>query len=255
MNKSRGIMMKKHIIAALLVIVLCLTALSGCSLMKSFERDVQVVLEVDGEYYNTCTVNIFNNAIVTPPDVPSKFEGKTFIGWTAQQNWQELAAKKVEVSANKGLIRYDDVKDHIQGAERSVTLQAAFVEIDLVIAWYDRGDTSGLTESYMQTFEKNMYAYLTDNGYVPEDMYIVLRGYDGAVGASCAKIMSDGDVDIMVGWAGNITSTGGMTQGVDFIENVSGITIGYTPNRYAARITDTKLTNLVFDWIKSEYGA
>lgn len=247
--------MKKHVIAAVLAIALCLAALSGCSLMKTFERDVQVVLEVDGEYYDSCTVNIFNNAIVTPPDVPSKFEGKTFIGWTATQNWEELDAKEVSVSANKGLIRYDDVKDYINGAGRSVTLQAAFVEIDLVIAWYDRGDTSGLTESNMAEFEENMYSYLTSKGYVPEDMYIVLRGYDGAVGASCAKIMSDGDVDIMVGWAANITSTGGMTQGTDFIENAGGITIGYTPNRYAARITDNELTNLVFDWIKSEYGA
>ena len=247
--------MKKHIIAALLVIILCLAALSGCSFMKSFERDVQVVLEVDGEYYDSCTVNIFNNAIVTPPDVPTKFEGKTFIGWTAQQNWEELDIKEVKVSANKGLIRYNDVKDYIKGAERSVTLQAAFVEIDLVIAWYDRGATSGLTEEYMASFEKNMYSYLTSNGYTPEDMYIVIRGYDGAVGASCAKIMSDGDVDIMVGWAANITSTGGMTQGTDFIENVGGITIGSTANRYAARITDKELTNLVFDWIQSEYGA
>lgn len=247
--------MKKYFIVALLIIVLCMTALSGCSLIKAFERDVQVLLEVDGEYYDSCTVNIFNNAVVTPPEVPSKFEGKTFIGWTAQQNWEELEAKKVNVSANKGLIRYDDVKDYIKGEERSVTLQAAFVEIDLVIAWYDRDATSGLTENYMAAFENNMYAYLTGKGYTPGDMYIVLRSYDGAVGASCAKIMSDGDVDIMVGWAANITSTGGMAQGTDFIENVGGITIGSTANRYAARITDNELTKLVFDWIKSEYGA
>ena len=223
--------------------------------MKSFERDVQVVLEVDGEYYDTCTVNMFNNAVVTPPEVPSKFEGKTFIGWTAQQNWEELEGKKVQVSANKGLIRYDDVKDYLKGEERSITLQAAFVEIDLVIAWYDRGNTSGLTEEYMTAFQENMYSYLTSNGYNPEDMFIVIRGYDGAVGASCAKIMSDGDVDIMVGWAANITSTGGMTQGTDFIENVGGIKIGSVANRYTASITDTELTKLVFGWIQEAYGA
>lgn len=247
--------MKKHVIAALLVIVLCLTALSGCSLMKSFERDVQVVLEVGGEYYDSCTVNMFNNAVVTPPEVPSEYEGKAFVGWTAQQNWEELEAKEVKVIPNKGLIRYDDIKDYLKGAERSITLQAAFVEIDLVIAWYDRVGTSGLTEEHMSAFEKNMYAYLTSAGYAPEDMYIVIRGYDGQVGASCAKIMTDGDVDIMVGWAANITTTGGMVKGTDFIENVSGITVGSVANRYAARITDTELTNLVFNWIQSEYGA
>lgn len=247
--------LKKHVIAVLLVIVLCLTALSGCSLMKSFERDVQVVLEVDGEYYDTCTVNIFNNAVVTPPEVPSKFDGKNFVGWTAQQNWEELETKDIKVSSNKGLIRYDDVKDYLKGAERSITLQAVFVEIDLVIAWYDRGTTSGLDATVMAEFEKNMNAYLSESGYSPDGMYIVIRSYDGAVGASCAKIMSDGDVDIMVGWAANITSTGGMTPGTDFIENVGGITIGSTANRYAARITDTELTNLVFSWIVSKYGA
>ena len=247
--------MKKHIIAALMVMVLCLGVLSGCSLMKSFERDVQVVLEVDGEYYDTCTVNIFNNAVVTVPEVPTKFEGRTFIGWTAQQNWEELEGKKVQVSANKGLIRYDDVKDWLKGEEKSITLQASFVEIDLVIAWYDRGNTSGLTPEYMAVFQENLYTYLSNNGYNPEDMFIVIRGYDGAVGASCAKIMSDGDVDIMVGWAANITSTGGMTQGTDFIENVGGIKIGSVANRYTARVTDTEITKLVFAWIQSEYGA
>lgn len=245
--------MKKRFIATFTAIILCMAALCGCSLMKSFERDVQVVLEVDGEYYDACTVNIFNNAIVTPPEVPEKYAGMTFIGWTGQENWEEMNPKEIPISANKGLIRYDDVKDYVRGDEWSVTLHAAFAEIDLVIAWYNRASTSGLNEQYMADFKDHLYAYLETAGYTPEDMYIVIRGYEGQVAASCAQIMADGNVDLMVGWGNNIGSTGGMTKGEDFIENVGGIKIGSVEGRYVTRITDNELTNLVFEWIKSEY--
>lgn len=249
--------MKKCFIAMFTAILLCLAAFAtfaGCSLVKGLERDVQVVLEVDGKYYGSYTVNSFNNAVVNTPGVPERFEGRTFVGWTGRQDWEEMKAKEVPVSLNKGLIRYDDVKDYIVGDNRSVTLQAAFLEIDLVIAWYDRGDTSGLTQPYIDTFEEKMNAYLIDQGYDLNDMFIVLRPYDSTVLASCSKIKKDGDVDIMIGWNASISSTGQMIQGVDFLETVVA-PIGYTANRHAARVTDTPLCNLVFSWIVSEYGA
>lgn len=249
--------MKKRFIATFTAILLCLaasSALTGCSLVKGFERDVQVVLEVDGEYYASYTVNIFNNAVVTAPEVPARFEGRTFVGWTGRQDWEEMKGKDVPISSNKGLIRYDDVKDYIAGKSRSVTLQAAFLEIDLVIAWYDRGDTSGLNQSYIDAFEKKMNEYLIGQGYDLNDMFIVLRSYDSTVLASCTKIKADGDVDIMLGWNGSIATTGQMAQGVDYIETVVA-PIGYTANRHAARVTDTPLCNLVFAWIVGEYGA
>lgn len=241
--------MKKYVIAALLVLAMCMTALAGC--MKFLEKDVQITLDSGGENLGCYSVNNFNNAIVPRPEVPEKFEGMTFIGWTAQENWEELEAKQINVSANKELIRYDDVKDYVK--KGSITLYAAFVKVDLVIAWYDRhtsGTDSGLNEENMGAFKDNMYAHLKSEGYTPENMYIDIRSYSGAVGASCEKIIKDADVDIMVGWGNNLDTDGGITC----VEKQGSIAIGST-SRYAASLNEKPLTNLIFTWIKDTYKA
>lgn len=257
--------MKKRLVAVLIVVVMCLAALSGCSLIKGLERDVQVILmgvqqtesgdlvtNDDGsyqyEYVGTYTVNQFNNAIVPEPDYAP--DGMQFAGWSPIKDWTEDDGIE-SVSSSKGLIRYDDVKNFVDGESLSITLYAAFAPIpqhDLVIAWYDKESTSGINQAWMDQFQTNLYAFLTTEGYTPESMDIIIRGYSGNVGPSCSEIMDDGDVDIMYGWGGNIDSTGGMVEGVDYLENVSGIEIN-GKNRYAARLTNKPLVNLVYNWI------
>lgn len=257
--------MKKRLVAVLIVVVMCLAALSGCSLIKGLERDVQVILmgvqqtesgdlvtNDDGsyqyEYVGTYTVNQFNNAIVPEPDYAP--DGMQFAGWSPIKDWTEDDGIE-SVSSSKGLIRYDDVKNFVDGESLSITLYAAFAPIpqhDLVIAWYDKESTSGINQAWMDQFQTNLYAFLTTEGYTPESMDIIIRGYSGNVGPSCSEIMDDGDVDIMYGWGGNIDSTGGMVEGVDYLENVSGIEIN-GKNRYAARLSDKELVNLVYNWI------
>ena len=257
--------MKKRLVAVLIVVVMRLAALSGCSLIKGLERDVQVILmgvqqtesgdlvtNDDGsyqyEYVGTYTVNQFNNAIVPEPDYAP--DGMQFAGWSPIKDWTEDDGIE-SVSSSKGLIRYDDVKNFVDGESLSITLYAAFAPIpqhDLVIAWYDKESTSGINQAWMDQFQTNLYAFLTTEGYTPESMDIIIRGYSGNVGPSCSEIMDDGDVDIMYGWGGNIDSTGGMVEGVDYLENVSGIEIN-GKNRYAARLTNKPLVNLVYNWI------
>ena len=254
--------MKKHLIAALLVLVMCLAAVSGCSLVRGFEKDLQVILEVNGEYRGCYTVNAFNNAIVPIPDGADVPEGLMFYGWTPQENWQEAGASNVPLSENKGLIRYDDVKDYADGAA-SVTLYAVFGEKpkhDLVVAWYDKFSTSGLNAEIVAAFTEDMYEYLKTKSYTPADMDIIVRGYSGNVGPSCEAIKADGDVDIMIGWSHtkNLSvDAGSLVPGKDFLENNGNILIN--PNfekgaRYSARMNDKELTNLVYDWILETYS-
>ena len=245
--------MKKYLIAAFIAMMTCLAVLSGCAAVKGLERDVQVILENDGEYVGTYTVNQFNNAVV--PEMEK--EDLMFRGWSVLENWTEEDGDYY-LTENTGLIRYDDIKDFVVGDSLSITLYAAYAPIparDLVIAWYDKETTSGLNQSYMDSFKTQLYAYLTSQGYSPESMDIVIRGYSGDVGTTCSEIMKDSDVDIMVGWSStsNITNTGGLVEGEDFIENNGGITIG-AKERYAARLTDTELCNLVYKWIFEEYS-
>lgn len=248
--------MKKHFIPLLLALSMCLTALSGCAAVRGFEKDLQVVLEANGEYYGCYTVNIFNNAVVPEPEPP---EGKVFAGWTAQEPEETSGESAVLVSESTGLIRYADVKDYIEGERLSVTLYAIFEDAptrDLVIAWYAKSATSGLDQGAMDGFEAKLYEYLSAQGYKPEEMDILIRGYEGNVGDTCSAIRKDGDVDIMVGWSNsdNLTETGGFVEGEDFLENVGDITIGEKA-RYIARKTETELCQLVYAWIQSEFGA
>lgn len=245
--------MKKYLIAAFIAMMTCLAVLSGCAAVKGLERDVQVILENDGEYVGTYTVNQFNNAVV--PEMEK--EDLMFRGWSVLEDWTEEDGDYY-LTENTGLIRYDDIKDFVVGDSLSITLYAAYAPIparDLVIAWYDKETTSGLNQSYMDSFKTQLYAYLTSQGYSPESMDIVIRGYSGDVGTTCSEIMKDSDVDIMVGWSStsNLTNTGGLVEGEDFIENNGGITIG-AKERYAARLTDTELCNLVYKWIFEEYS-
>lgn len=248
--------MKKRWIALFIAVVTCLAfALTGCESGKN-EGKLQVVLKVDGVYYETVSVDVFNNAVIIEPTK----DGYTFKGWSKKENWTEADGESY-ILPYGGLIRYNDVKDCVVGNNQSVTLYAAFVPIhyaDLTVAWYKNASNSGLDQTIMDGFSQALNAYLTTQGYTPSNMDIVIRGYDGNVGTTCADILKDGDVDLMVGWSStsNLTGTGGLVEGTDFLQNVGGITLtGASKARYVARLTSTDLSKLIFVWIQTEYGS
>lgn len=248
--------MKKHLVATLLVAVMCLLTLSACSFVAGLENDVNITLNVNGNALDgNYVVNTFNNAIVPVPEAP---KGDVFLGWTADKDWQNKDIADVALSQNKGLIRYDDVKDY--AADGKITLYAVFgvqPRHDIAVAWYDKEKTSGLNQDVMDEFLTALKAFLTTQGYTPDSMDIVVRGYAGNVGPTCGAIMDDGDIDIMVGWAAasNIEGTGGMKRGVDFLQNYGNITLtGASKARYTAKLSDSEVVNKVYQWILSTYA-
>lgn len=248
--------MKKHLVATLLVAVMCLLTLSACSVVAGLENDVNITLNVNGNALDgNYVVNTFNNAIVPVPEAP---KGDVFLGWTADKDWQSKDIADVALSQNKGLIRYDDVKDY--AVDGKITLYAVFgvqPRHDIAVAWYDKEKTSGLNQGVMDEFLTALKAFLTTQGYTPDSMDIVVRGYAGNVGPTCGAIMDDGDIDIMVGWAAasNIEGTGGMTRGVDFLQNYGNIKLtGASKARYTAKLSDSEVANKVYQWILSTYA-
>lgn len=248
--------MKKHLVATLLVAVMCLLTLSACSVVAGLEKDVNITLNVNGNALDgNYVVNTFNNAIVPVPEAP---KGDVFLGWTADKDWQNKDIADVALSQNKGLIRYDDVKDY--AVDGKITLYAVFgvqPRHDIAVAWYDKEKTSGLNQGVMDEFLTALKAFLTTQGYTPDSMDIVVRGYAGNVGPTCGAIMDDGDIDIMVGWAAasNIEGTGGMKRGVDFLQNYGNITLtGASKARYTAKLSDSEVVNKVYRWILSTYA-
>lgn len=248
--------MKKHLVATLLVAVMCLLTLSACSVVAGLENDVNITLNVNGNALDgNYVVNTFNNAIVPVPEAP---KGDVFLGWTADKDWQNKDIANVALSQNKGLIRYDDVKDY--AVDGKITLYAVFgvqPRHDIAVAWYDKEKTSGLNQGVMDEFLTALKAFLTTQGYTPDSMDIVVRGYAGNVGPTCGAIMDDGDIDIMVGWAAasNIEGTGGMKRGVDFLQNYGNIKLtGAGKARYTAKLSDSEVVNKVYRWILSTYA-
>ena len=248
--------MKKHLVATLLVAVMCLLTLSACSVVAGLENDVNITLNVNGNALDgNYVVNTFNNAIVPVPEAP---KGDVFLGWTADKDWQNKDIADVALSQNKGLIRYDDVKDY--AVDGRITLYAVFgvqPRHDIAVAWYDKEKTSGLNQGVMDEFLTALKAFLTTQGYTPDSMDIVVRGYAGNVGPTCGAIMDDGDIDIMVGWAAasNIEGTGGMKRGVDFLQNYGNIKLtGASKARYTAKLSDSEVANKVYQWILSTYA-
>ena len=248
--------MKKHLVATLLVAVMCLLTLSACSVVAGLENDVNITLNVNGNALDgNYVVNTFNNAIVPVPEAP---KGDVFLGWTADKDWQNKDIADVALSQNKGLIRYDDVKNY--AVDGKITLYAVFgvqPRHDIAVAWYDKEKTSGLNQGVMDEFLTALKAFLTTQGYTPDSMDIVVRGYAGNVGPTCGAIMDDGDIDIMVGWAAtsNIEGTGGMKRGVDFLQNYGNIKLtGAGKARYTAKLSDSEVANKVYQWILSTYA-
>ncbi len=245
--------MKKGIAVLAIVLLALMTVLVGCSKKTSVPKEIQVVLKVNGETADVVTVDSFNNALV---EEPVSADGEIFKGWTLQESWED--PDSVPVLPNRGLVRYDDVKGAVVGDARSVILNAVFGEPprrDLVVAWYSKESTSGMNQGHMDVFKEKLYAFLKTQGYEPEKMDIVIRDYNGGVADTCAAISKDADVDITVGWSstGNLTSTGGWTEGEDFLENTGSITIG-AKARYSARLSDTDMSKLVYAWILKEFG-
>lgn len=242
-------------VALVVALFVCLTVLmTGCSMVKVLEKDVQVILYDRDTYVGTYTVNAFNNAYVAEQlQAPQK--GYRLAGWTTKQDWNEQTDSLDIVTENALVIRYDDVKDY---GKSSLIMYSAYELIpqhDLAIAWYDKESTSGLNQTHIDTFTEQLYQFLESKGYKPDEMDIVIRGYQGNVGTTCSNIINDGDIDIMIGWSttSNLTGTGGLVEGVDFIENNDGVTIG-AKERYSARLTDKELTIMVYNWIFETYG-
>lgn len=248
--------MKKRVIATILLAVFCIVSFSGCSLAEKLEKDVQVRLIVGDETWGPYTVSIFENAIVPQPEAPT---GKMFFGWTADKDWQNKDFSTVKTSQSKGLIRYDDVKDYLNGSSE-IDLYPVYGEKprhDLAIAWYDKENTSGLNQTVIDDFWAAVKQYLISAGKNPEQMDLVIRGYQGNVGTTCGNIIDDGDIDIMVGWAAssNLEGTGGLKPGVDFLQNYGNVTLtGGAKARYVAKLSDTELVNDVYQWILTTYG-
>lgn len=232
---------------------------SSCSIVKSLEHTLNVVYEYNGEIIYTDTCSEFKNALsptLSEEMIPVNHE---FYGWT----WLDPDSVIItEEGFNSKYIEYDDVihyseiKQH--ATNTTVTLYPLFVNIDdipipnyyIAIGWYAKTSTSGLNEERINAWTEDLKTYLLSEGATNEDINnIVIKGYDGDVATAGSLINKDRYIDVLIGFGGNIDSTGG----VEIIEKASGINMG-GKSRYVHRLTEKETAIKVYNWLQTDEG-
>lgn len=234
--------MRNRSLITVFILLLCeVLALSGCGTMDS---DVSVVFKLDDEIYHVSKINAFENELIPafPEDaVPNDMK---FMGWGFSEEQTE------NLLSDQGFISIGYIKATLGEVEKTVVMYPVFsndevVIHDLVVGWYNLPATSGMTDEIADSYEAELFEYLESSGNGGLD--VVVRPYEGNVSASCGLVLQDADVDILIGWGGNLTSKGGITP----IERSSPVKLGAVDDRYIDLISEKELAKTVFDWTVS----
>ena len=255
--------MKKKLLLMLFMLASVFT-LSSC-IMGMFEEEIKVNFYYEDELVSSDTLTQFKN--IHTPELDESYipVGYKFFGWTPLELSQVQATDenfKEEYIGDGKMVHYTDVEKYAK--KGVVNLKALMIDKEaiprvyhyVVIAWYSKTDTSGISEEVMNTFKNTFFAHLRSEGLSEEDIAtIVIRGYSGNVGTSCGNIMADDDVDIMVGWgsASNVTETGGMkASSLLQTESLQVLYNGAIKNRTIHRLGDSESVLSVMEWLLSD---
>ena len=243
----------KRLIVTLSFAFASILSIAGCSMLKGLEKSCDVEF-VGGTPFTTTHVTTFTNGYTPTVDyVDPEYK---FFGWTALDNVKYTDPNFVDeyVPAN-GIVRYNQIERYIVNGK--VTMKPLFISRDelpvyyLVVGWYSKTSTSGLSEDQINKWTVDLIEYLkTECGATEKQIGLVdIRAYDGDVATMGGHINADGDVDIVIGVGNNINST----AGVEIIEKTGGIMMG-GKSRYIARLTDRAVVNSVYSWLKTDEG-
>ena len=196
-------------------------------------------------------VNIFNSAIL--PENPSTNwpEGKSFLGY-GLKDFVKGVSKKSDFYSQKALVRYNDVKNY--AVNNTVTFKATYCNPEdvpvkyLVVGWYAKTKTSGLSTEIMDGFESMLMEHMRAIGTSEENLLDVeVRAYDGDVATIGGNITFDADVDIFLGAGVNLGTTGGVTYTQRNAYEIAGVA-----DRYIYRLNDREQVVEAYTWMRSK---
>lgn len=223
------------------------------------ESEITVVPARSNEINLTVTVHGSENKVTELKDAETAIdfstvvvpEGKQFVGFAVVEGSEEV---KLNVALTSQ-VKYADVKSLIEVGATTLDLYPVFKDVEVSertnfvkVGWYNKEGTSGLNADIMAQIKKKLVAYLGTQGVSEEDLAkVVFVGYEGNVADSTAAIVEAGDVDILVGWAGNI----GSIPASSVLEVVDDVTMGEKTGRKLHRLSDDENVVLVFNWLKT----
>lgn len=264
--------MKKHLIAVMIAVVMCLSLLSGCSLMSSLEKDVTVVAKDGAHVLKTGVVNTFNSMIMPTNKADgqsledSAESGYYFAGWSVKENWKE-GEEGCEESQffGKEYITYDDVKEF--ATDGAVALYPAYkikINYFFVFGYYAWTSTSGLDEATMKPVAEALEAYLNENYSAEISTFIEsdpehnkvfdMRGYNpggNSIGGAGDMVNKDGEAGIFFGGGNNMDSTGNMYCYAKTSTEGDCIHIGGKDKRVAGLLKNDGVSIAVYNWFQN----
>ncbi|MBQ9458033.1 MAG: hypothetical protein IJU64_06025 [Bacilli bacterium] len=242
----------KHPIRILLPVLAA--TLGSCSLVKTFEQDLEYRVIVGETIVEKGTINIFNNAVL--PEVASRSGEQIFYKWYVGEGSYDSKTDPSRLYAEEGLIRYNDVSKYATG--NVVNIKAVYLNPEdipapyLTIRWYAKTGTSGLDQATIDNWQPSLVNYLKTQGATAEDLAdIDIKGYDGAVADFGAAVLKDKVVDVVIGVGNNIDSaTGGKLP----VKEKAGNIPMNGKTRYVARLNDKPLTVALYQWLQTPEG-
>lgn len=234
-----------------------LLALTGCSIVKGFEKDLDFEVYDGADLWLSGKINIFNNAVL--PEAKAK-EGLMFYRYClGEEAFNKETTPESALYPDAGLIRYNDVVQYASNGKLKIS--TVYLTPDemprsyLKIGWYDRTRTSKVDQSIIDRWTPDLYSFLTGYGATQEDLndiVIAPYGNGGAVADLGAAINKDGLVDIVLGVGNNIDSDSGAN--VKIVEKYQILLSTGDAWRYIALLNERPQSRAVFDWLKTEAG-
>ena len=132
-----------------------------------------------------------------------------------------------------------------QGEQSSAGQEAE--EPFIVIAWYAKTSTSGLTDELVAAFVAELKTYLAESGATQEQLNaVVVRAYAQDLISEVGEAVNGaGDVDIIFGVGKNLKTQGN----IDFIEREIDQTMGTKTGRVIARLSENLSAKVAYDWM------
>ena len=238
-----------------LALSLSTVLLASCGLMKGLEHDLTIAIRHNGDLYFSGIVNEFNNIIMPQMDPAFIAPGMKFAGYTLDIGWN--IEKGLDALYKEGeLVRYQNVKQYaynggVEFFSQFVTSTTPLsLQHYLKLGWYNKPATSGLNETIIGKLSSQLNEYLASKGASEEELAdFVVKGYEGNVGSIGSQINEDDNVDVFIGAAANLLSTGG----VEYVEReAAGKNYGGVSGRYVYLLHDKPASRLLYEYCLSD---
>ena len=199
------------------------------------DNTVNLTVTVHGDTDVVTTLTDSEMKIVMPTITVT--EDKVFRGFATAENGEVVLVKAADAE-----LTFNDVKDLVADGATALDLYPVIETVSarthyVKVAWYNKPTTSGIDSDVAAAIETALKDYLLAEGVSQAEVDTVeFVGIEGNVKSSTEAIVTAGDVDIMLGWANNISSTG-VIPAETVVESIAGYTMGTTSGRYVQRLS------------------